>query len=105
MNDLELTLIQQDEQINRITSQIMNKKKLISQKMQEMKTCKKENPLLEGIYKEYASHIKKTNDDTIHALSILHTYLSDLEVPEEDLTEKKRDMKRISEELKKCYKK
>lgn len=101
----ELTLAEQDAQINRITAQIAKKKEMITQKMQEMRSSKKENPLLEGVYNEYVSYIKKTNEDTINALSTLHTYLSDLEVSEEDSSEREKDVKRIAAELKKYRKK
>ena len=105
MTNKELTLAEQDAQINRITAEIAKKKNMITQKMQEMKSSKKENPLLEGIYNEYVSYIKKTNEETIHALSNLHSYLSDLEVADEDSVEKKKDIQRIASELKKCRKK
>ena len=84
-----LTLKQQDEQINKITAEIAKKKGLISQKIQEMRTSKKDNPLLEGIYNEYVSYIKQTNQSTIDALSNLHSYLADLDIPTEDLKERK----------------
>jgi hypothetical protein len=98
MTSQGLTLAEQEGEINKINAQIANKKKLISEKMQELKISKKENPFLEGIYNEY----KKINQSTIDALSILHSYLQDLEVSDEDLKEKKNDLKRIAAELKKC---
>ena len=104
-NTKELTLSQQDAQINKITTEIAKKKSIIAQKIQEMKSSKKENPLLEGVYNEYVSCIKKTNEDTIEALSTLYKYLSDLEVPDEDSGERKKDVKRVAAELKKCHKK
>lgn len=102
MTTTELTLAEQDAQINRINAQLDKKKNLITQKMQEMKTSKKENPLLEGIYNEYMDYIKTTNQSTINALSALHSYLLELDVGEEDLNEKMKDIKRIAQELKKC---
>jgi hypothetical protein len=96
-----LTLKQQDEQINKITAEIAKKKGLISQKIQEMRTSKKDNPLLEGIYNEYVSYIKKTNQSTIDALSNLHSYLADLDIPTEDLKERNNDLDKIKKELKK----
>ena len=101
-NAKELTLAEQDAQINKITTEIAKKKTLIAQKMQEMKSSKKENPLLEGVYNEYVNYIKKTNEDTINALSMLYEYLSDLEVSDENSNEKKKDIAKIEAELKKC---
>ena len=99
-----LTLIEQEEEINNINAQISSKKRMIMQKMQELKTSKKENPLLEGIYNEYVSYVKKTNESVINALSTLHSYLSDLEVSDEDVNEKEKDIKLLIKELKKCRK-
>ena len=104
MTTKELTLAEQDAQINKITAEIAKKKSMITQKMKEMKSSKKENPLLEGVYNEYVNYIKKTNEDTINALSMLYEYLSDLEVSEEDSGERGKDIKRILNELNKCKK-
>lgn len=97
-----LTLVEQEEEINKINAQISSKKRMIMQKMQELKISKKENPLLEGIYNEYVSYVKKTNESVINALSTLHSYLSDLEVSDEDVNEKEKDIKLLTKELKKC---
>lgn len=104
MTGHNLTLVEQEEEINKINAQISSKKRMIMQKMQELKISKKENPLLEGIYNEYVSYVKKTNESVINALSTLHSYLSDLEVSDEDLNEKEKDIKLLTKELKKCRK-
>lgn len=94
-------LVEQDEEINKLTSQIAKKKKMITQKIKEMRNSKKDNPLLEGIYNEYVNYIKLTKHSTTSALSALQLYLSELDVPEDDLLEKEKDIRRIKQELKK----
>jgi hypothetical protein len=96
-----LRLIEQDEEINKLTSQIAKKKMMITQKIKELRNSKKDNPLLEGIYNEHVNYIKLTNRATTSALTALQLYLSELDVPEEDLNEKEKDIRRIKQELKK----
>jgi len=93
-----MSLTDRDAKIHKITQQMENKEKMILQKMEELKHSKKENPLLEEVYNEYANYVKHTKKELIDALNGLHKYISSLKV---DDTEKKEDLIEIKRELQK----
>lgn len=98
---MAMSLNERDKYIRQITSQISQKEKLISHKMKELNISKKDNIMLEKIYVDNAKQIKQIKQNTVNALKILANYLSKLNVSDEDIHEKGRDLKTVLKEINK----
>lgn len=94
-----MSLTDRDAKIDQITKQMKQKENMILQKMEELKQSKKENPLLEEVYNDYANYVKKTKKDVVSALKDLQKYISSLEVDGHEQKEKQRDLNEIKKEL------
>lgn len=98
---MAMSLNERDKYIRQITSQINQKEKLITHKMKELNLSKKDNMLLEKIYVDNAKQIKQIKQNTVNALKILANYLSKLNVEDEDIHEKDRDLNTVLKEINK----
>lgn len=96
-----MALIDRDAKLNQITKQMEQKQNMILKKVDELKKSKKENPLLEEVYSDYANYVKQTKKDVVNAFKGLHEYISSLEVKKEEQKEKLRDLYEIKKELRK----
>ncbi len=96
-----MNLTDRDTKIDQITKQMEQKQTMILKKVDELKQSKKENPLLEEVYSDYANYVKQTKRDVTNAFKGLHKYISSLEVKKEEQKEKLRDLNEIKKELRK----
>lgn len=96
-----MSLSDADAKINQITKQMEKKQQLLLQKVEELKHSKKENPLLEEVYHEYADYVKLTKKEVVSAFNGLYKYISSIEVKEDEKKEKQRDLHEIQKELRK----
>jgi|LakMenEpi03Aug12_release.lakeMendotaPanAssembly.Ray.scaffolds.fasta_scaffold2921337_1 hypothetical protein len=94
-----MNLHERDTHITKVLKQINETQQQILEKMKEIKTSKKENPLLENVYQTNVNKAKEVKKNTVNALRILADYVSKLDVSDDD--EKKRDLNHIMHEISK----
>jgi len=94
-----MNLHDRDKDITNVLDQINQTQQQILEKMKEIKTSKKGNPLLENIYQTAVNQTKRDKQNTVKALRTLADYLSKIDVSDEE--EKERDLTHITKEINK----